>query len=118
VLVVPALVLVVPALVLVVPALVLVVPALVLVVPAGRRGPLRWRRCVDTVAGMTAVDQPGYPEPPAVGSETATLLGSLERLRATFAGKCAGLGAAGALADGGPEPYLYADPAADAAARG
>ncbi len=33
----------------------------------------------------------GYPEPPAVGSETDTLLGSLERQRATFAYKCADL---------------------------
>ena len=32
-----------------------------------------------------------YPEPPAVGSEVDTLLGSLERQRATFAFKCAGL---------------------------
>ena len=38
---------------------------------------------------------PGYPEPPAVGSEAATLLGSLERQRATFAWKCADLDAAG-----------------------
>src|SRR5256885_1720125 len=33
----------------------------------------------------------GYPEPPAVGSEIDTLLGSLERQRATLAHKCAGL---------------------------
>jgi len=33
----------------------------------------------------------GYPEPPAVGSEAATLLGSLERQRATFKWKCADL---------------------------
>ena len=33
----------------------------------------------------------GYPEPPSVGSETDTLLGSLERQRATFAYKCADL---------------------------
>jgi hypothetical protein len=33
----------------------------------------------------------GYPEPPAVGSEAATLLGSLERQRATFEWKCADL---------------------------
>ena len=32
-----------------------------------------------------------YAEPPAVGSETDTLLGSLERQRATFAYKCADL---------------------------
>ena len=34
----------------------------------------------------------GYPEPPLVGSETDTLVGSLERQRATFAHKCADLG--------------------------
>lgn len=33
----------------------------------------------------------GYPEPPAVGSEAATLVGSLERQRATFKWKCADL---------------------------
>jgi hypothetical protein len=33
----------------------------------------------------------GWPEPPPVGSETDTLLGSLERQRATFAYKCAEL---------------------------
>jgi hypothetical protein len=33
----------------------------------------------------------GSPEPPAVGSETDTLLGSLERQRATFAYTCADL---------------------------
>jgi hypothetical protein len=32
-----------------------------------------------------------YPEPPPVGDEAATLLGSLERQRATFEWKCAGL---------------------------
>ena len=37
----------------------------------------------------------GYPEPPAVGSEAATLVGSLERQRATFAWKCADLDDAG-----------------------
>jgi hypothetical protein len=35
--------------------------------------------------------QPGYPEPPAVGDEASTLLGSLERQRATFGWKCSGL---------------------------
>ena len=35
------------------------------------------------------------PEPPDAGDETATLLGFLERQRATFAWKCAGLDAAG-----------------------
>ena len=37
----------------------------------------------------------GHPQPPLAGDETATLLGSLERQRATFAWKCAGLDAAG-----------------------
>ncbi len=37
----------------------------------------------------------GRREPPAAGDETATLLGSLERQRATFAWKCGGLDADG-----------------------
>ena len=41
---------------------------------------------------MTPEGQP-HPEPPAAGDETATLLGSLERQRATFAWKCGGLDA-------------------------
>lgn len=41
-------------------------------------------------APMTDDDTP-YPEPPAAGDEVATLLGSLERQRATFAWKCGGL---------------------------
>jgi len=46
---------------------------------------------------MTTItgDEQGYPEPPAVGNEAATLVGSLERQRATFAWKCADLDAAG-----------------------
>ncbi|GAA2373934.1 mini-circle protein [Catellatospora methionotrophica] len=44
---------------------------------------------------MMHVDTVGYPEPPAVAGEAETLLGSLERQRATFAWKCAGLDAAG-----------------------
>lgn len=44
---------------------------------------------------MTGADEPGYPEPPAVGDEASTLLGSLERQRATFAWKRADLPAAG-----------------------
>jgi hypothetical protein len=36
-------------------------------------------------------DQPGHPEPPLAGDEVSTLLGSLERQRATFAWKCGGL---------------------------
>ncbi|HET7823454.1 MAG TPA: DUF664 domain-containing protein [Ornithinibacter sp.] len=43
----------------------------------------------------------GWPEPPFVGSETDTLLGSLERQRATFAFKCADLDAAGLRASVG-----------------
>jgi hypothetical protein len=35
------------------------------------------------------------PEPPLAGDETATLLGSLERQRATLAWKCGGVDAAG-----------------------
>ncbi len=44
---------------------------------------------------MTHPDEQGHPEPPVAGDETATLLGSLERQRATFAWKCGGLDAAG-----------------------
>jgi hypothetical protein len=36
-----------------------------------------------------------HPEPPVAGDETATLMGSLERQRATFAWKSGGLDAAG-----------------------
>jgi hypothetical protein len=35
----------------------------------------------------------GHPEPPAVGDEASTLVGSLERQRATFEWKCADLSA-------------------------
>lgn len=42
-----------------------------------------------------------YLEPPLAGDETATLLGSLERQRATFAWKCGGLDAAGMTATTG-----------------
>jgi hypothetical protein len=48
-----------------------------------------------------AGDQEGYPEPPLAGDETATLLGSLERVRATLAWKCGGLDAAGLRATAG-----------------
>ena len=37
----------------------------------------------------------GHPEPPVAGDETSTLLGSLDRQRATLAWKCGGLDAAG-----------------------
>ena len=44
---------------------------------------------------MTAFVGQGRPEPPIAGDETATLLGSLERQRATLAWKCGGLDKAG-----------------------
>jgi len=44
---------------------------------------------------MTLLNEQGHPEPPVAGDETATLLGSLERQRATLAWKCGGLDAAG-----------------------
>jgi hypothetical protein len=44
----------------------------------------------------------GHPEPPLAGDEVATLLGSLERQRATLAWKCGGLDAAGMSARLGP----------------
>ena len=43
---------------------------------------------------VTANEQP-LDEPPVAGNETATLLGSLERQRATLAWKCGGLDADG-----------------------
>src|SRR5919109_2966340 len=51
---------------------------------------------------MTTPEERGHPEPPLAGDETATLLGSLERQRATFAWKCGGLDAAGLRARLGP----------------
>jgi uncharacterized damage-inducible protein DinB len=44
---------------------------------------------------MTEMDGPGRVELPAAGDETATLLGSLDRQRATFGWKAGGLDAAG-----------------------
>ena len=44
---------------------------------------------------MADVDEQLRAEPPVAGDETATLLGSLERQRATFAWKCGGLDSAG-----------------------
>lgn len=41
---------------------------------------------------MTSPEQPIQPYPPLAGDETATLLGSLERQRATLAWKCGELG--------------------------
>jgi hypothetical protein len=40
---------------------------------------------------MTEQQRQGYLEPPAVGDEASTLVGSLERQRATFEWKCADL---------------------------
>lgn len=48
------------------------------------------------------LDEQGRPEPPSRAGETATLLGFLDFLRATFAWKCAGLDAAGMRATIGP----------------
>lgn len=44
---------------------------------------------------MSDGQRQGYPEPPAVGDEASTLVGSLERQRATFAWKCADLASDG-----------------------
>ena len=44
---------------------------------------------------MAYSNEQGRPEPPVAGDETSTLLGSLERQRATLAWKCGGLDAAG-----------------------
>ena len=44
---------------------------------------------------MTYLNERGLPEPPAAGNETDTLIGSLERQRATFAWKSGGLDEAG-----------------------
>lgn len=51
-------------------------------------------RRVDS-APVTYQGELGHPEPPVAGDETATLLGSLERQRATLAWKCGGLDADG-----------------------
>jgi hypothetical protein len=40
---------------------------------------------------MSRAEREGFPEPPFAGDEVATLLGSLERQRATFAWKSGGL---------------------------
>src|ERR671915_312563 len=50
--------------------------------------------------GRYLADQ-GRPDPSDAGDETATLLGFLERQRATFAWKCGGLDAAGLRATAG-----------------
>jgi len=43
---------------------------------------------------VTYLNEEGRPEPPIAGDEVSTLLGSLDRQRATFAWKCGGLDAA------------------------
>ena len=49
-----------------------------------------------SVPAVTYLNEHGQPEPPvAGGDETDTLLGSLERQRATLAWKCGGVGATG-----------------------
>jgi hypothetical protein len=48
------------------------------------------------------MDEQSRPEPPLAGNEVDTLLGSLERQRATFAWKTGGLDAAGLQARLGP----------------
>ena len=51
---------------------------------------------------MTEPDATGHLEPPLAGDEIATLLGSLERKRATLAWKCGGLNADGLKARHSP----------------
>ena len=53
---------------------------------------------------MTYLDEQGYPKLPEAGSEADTLLGALERIRATFAWKCGRLDAAGPQAKVGGAP--------------
>jgi hypothetical protein len=50
------------------------------------------------------LEEPGRLEPPDAGDEAATLLGFLERQRATFAWKCGGLDTAGLRATVGDSP--------------
>jgi hypothetical protein len=47
------------------------------------------------LSSLDNTESPVYSNPPAAGDEAATLLGFLERQRATFAWKCGGLDAAG-----------------------
>jgi pimeloyl-ACP methyl ester carboxylesterase len=51
---------------------------------------------------LREMDETNRPEPPVAGDEIATLLGTLERNRATLAWKCGGLDAAGMRATLGP----------------
>jgi hypothetical protein len=55
----------------------------------------RTRHCAFYAGPVSDAAVRSYPEPPAVGSEAATLMGSLERQRATFAWKSADLDASG-----------------------
>jgi hypothetical protein len=57
---------------------------------------------------MTYVNERGQPEPPIAGDEVATLLGSLERQRATFAWKCRGLDPVGMRATVGASSITHA----------
>jgi hypothetical protein len=50
---------------------------------------------------MTYLDEQGYPRLPEAGNEADTLLGALERIRATFAWKCGGPDSAGLQAQVG-----------------
>ena len=51
-----------------------------------------------SVTTVTDAEAQGLAGPPVAGDETATLLGSLERQRATFAWKVGGLDASGLAA--------------------
>ncbi|WP_208761071.1 hypothetical protein [Micromonospora orduensis] len=55
---------------------------------------------------MTWADENAHPEPPIAGDETATLLVSLDRQRATLAWKTGGLDAAGLRARRAERGYL------------
>ena len=57
-------------------------------VPAIRKAFVRY---LSYGAHMSEEQRQGYWEPPAVGDEASTLVGSLERQRATFQWKCADL---------------------------
>jgi hypothetical protein len=53
---------------------------------------------------LSEMGETNRPDPPVAGDEIATLLGTLERNRATLAWKCGGLDAAGMRATLGPSP--------------
>ena len=69
-------------------------------VPASPKPHLHGREC----APVTDPDEHVQAEPPIAGDESATLLGFLERQRATFAWKSGGLDAAGLRATLGSSP--------------